>query len=199
MPRLFTALSIPDDVRTRLSLLQGGLANARWIDPADFHLTLNFLGCVDGRMADDVDDMLAQIGGDAFQLRVDALGCFGSSKPRAVYALVEMTPELRQLQASIDRALRRLGVVSDKRAFVPHITLARLSNTPSAAVARWLGQSGQVTTRFFDVDRFGLFSSKASRGGGPYRLEETYRFVDDDDLDAWWRAEADLGPNHVAR
>ena len=33
MPRLFTGLEIPSDVRQSLSILRGGLPGARWIDP----------------------------------------------------------------------------------------------------------------------------------------------------------------------
>ena len=44
MPRLFTALEIPDDVREQLSLLRGGLPGARWIDAENYHITLRFVG-----------------------------------------------------------------------------------------------------------------------------------------------------------
>ncbi|MEO0495848.1 MAG: RNA 2',3'-cyclic phosphodiesterase [Pseudomonadota bacterium] len=198
MPRLFTALSVPEDVRTRLSLLQGGLPGARWIEPDNFHLTLSFIGRVDGRAADDVADVLDQIAGEMLELRITSLGCFGSSKPRAVFAYVEQSKDLKNLQASIERALRRVGITSDRRAFVPHITLARLKNIPPQAVAKWLGQCGHVASRRFEVDSFGLYSSKGSRGGGPYRLEDTYRFIEDGGEDAWWNSEVEEYHDHAA-
>ncbi|MEN0086812.1 MAG: RNA 2',3'-cyclic phosphodiesterase [Pseudomonadota bacterium] len=198
MPRLFTALSIPEDIRLRLSLLQGGLPGARWIDPENFHITLSFIGSVDGRKADDVAEVLAQIVGEPLQLRVDALGCFGSSKPRAVYAHLEPNDNLKHLQASVERGLRRVGVSPDSRAFVPHITLARLKNIAPEPVAKWLGQCGHVAGRRFELETFGLYSSKGSRGGGPYRLEERYHFVDDDD-GAWWSGESEVSQDYAYR
>ena len=47
MPRLFTALEIPPDIADRLSSLRGGLSNARWITPENYHVTLRFIGDID--------------------------------------------------------------------------------------------------------------------------------------------------------
>ena len=54
MPRLFTGLEIPLDVRTRLSLLSAPLSGAKWVEAENLHLTLRFLGDVDNRTADEV-------------------------------------------------------------------------------------------------------------------------------------------------
>ena len=44
MPRLFTGIEIPDELRRLLAQLRGGLQGARWADPDDYHLTLRFVG-----------------------------------------------------------------------------------------------------------------------------------------------------------
>ncbi len=54
MTRLFTALEIPASVRMALSLLKGGLPGARWIDADNYHVTLRFIGDIDGRTADEI-------------------------------------------------------------------------------------------------------------------------------------------------
>ena len=61
MPRLFTALEIPRNAAMSLSLLRGGLPGARWIDVENFHITLRFIGDIDGRTADEVVDKLDRI------------------------------------------------------------------------------------------------------------------------------------------
>ena len=53
MPRLFTALEIPRNAALSLSLLRGGLPGGRWIDVENYHITLRFIGDVDGRTADE--------------------------------------------------------------------------------------------------------------------------------------------------
>ena len=51
MPRLFTGIEIPDELRRRLSFLRGGLQGARWIDAENYHLTLRFVGDIDNPQA----------------------------------------------------------------------------------------------------------------------------------------------------
>ena len=61
MPRLFTGLEIPDDIRESLSMLRGGLPGARWIDPENYHLTLRFIGDVDDVIAREIVFMLGKV------------------------------------------------------------------------------------------------------------------------------------------
>ncbi|MCQ0989175.1 RNA 2',3'-cyclic phosphodiesterase [Jiella marina] len=174
MPRLFTALEIPQDVALSLSLLRGGLPAARWIDPENYHLTLRFIGDVEARIADELVAGLDRIERSGFQLTLRGLAAFGNRKPHAVYAEVAPSPELHALQADIDRACKRLGLDSDQRKFVPHVTLARLRQAKPADVAHYLALRGGFQSRSFEVKRFGLFSAKDSVGGGPYLLEEAF-------------------------
>ena len=51
MPRLFTGLEIPAEIGQTLSDLRGGLPGARWIDPENYHVTLRFIGDIDGMSA----------------------------------------------------------------------------------------------------------------------------------------------------
>ena len=61
MPRLFTAVEIPEDVGETLAMLRGGLPGARWIDPDNYHLTLRFIGDIDDRLARDSAFMLGGV------------------------------------------------------------------------------------------------------------------------------------------
>lgn len=78
MPRLFTALEIPRNAAMSLSLLRGGLPGARWIDVENYHITLRFIGDIDGRTADEVVDRLDRIDRPEFQLNLTGMGSFGS-------------------------------------------------------------------------------------------------------------------------
>ena len=70
--------------------------------------------------------------------------------------------------------MRRVGLDPEGRKYTPHVTLARLRNASSYDVADYLSVRGYFPTRVFTVDRFVLFSSRPSRGGGPYAVEEAY-------------------------
>ena len=174
MPRLFIALEIPAEVASELTLHRGGLSGARWIEPPDYHVTLRFLGDVDRRMANDVDQMLADVSAYPFDVTLDALGSFGGDKPRAIYARVQPTKPLTELQADIERQMRRISLPAEGRKFVPHVTLARLRDTAPAEVAHHLSLHPIVRPIVFPARRVALMSSRDSVGGGPYVLEAAY-------------------------
>lgn len=174
MPRLFTALEIPRDAALSLSLLRGGLPGARWVDVENYHLTLRFIGDVEGYVADEIANAVDRVRRAPFSLTLAGVGAFGSKKPHAIWAGVMPSADLLGLQAEIERICQRIGVPSDPRKFVPHVTLARLKNANDNDVARYLSARGNFSTLPFKVSRFVLMSSRDSVGGGPYIVEEAW-------------------------
>jgi 2'-5' RNA ligase len=192
MPRLFTAIELPDEIRDHLSDLDRPLPGAKWIAPDDMHITLRFAGDIEGRAAREFADMLAEIDLDVFQLRLEGLGAFGGNDPRAIWAGVAASEPLEALARANERAARAAGLPPEQRPFKPHVTLARLRNTPSEFVARYLGRIGAFRSDPFMVTRFVLYSSKPKVGGGPYVVESSYRLrgawdddAEDETRDHW--------------
>ena len=174
MPRLFAALEIPKDVAQSLSLLRGGLQGARWIDVENYHITLRFIGDVDERTADDVLDAFDHVAKQNFELQLNGVNVFGSKKPRAIYADVNPSNELNSLQSCLDSQCRRIGIMPDGRKFIPHVTLARLRHVNPFAVSDYLNARSNFKSATFHVSEFVVMSSRNSRGGGPYVVEERY-------------------------
>lgn len=174
MPRLFTALEIPRDAALSLSLLRGGLPGARWIDVENYHITLRFIGDVEGHVADEIANALDRVRRPSFSIGLSGVGAFGSKKPHSIWAGVTASPDLVALQAEIERICQRTGVPCDPRKFVPHVTLARLRNTSPMDVAGYLSARGNFSAASFKVGRFVLMSSRDSVGGGPYVIEEVW-------------------------
>jgi RNA 2',3'-cyclic 3'-phosphodiesterase len=174
MPRLFVGLEIPDEIGDRIALLRGGIPGARWIDVENYHVTLRFIGDIDEVTADDIADCLLRIRRRSFSVSITGLGVFGGRQPHSVYAAVTPNPALMELQAELERMLQRLGLEPEGRKFTPHVTIARTKGAQGRDVAQWLNLRGGFSAGPFIVDRFVLFSSKASVGGGPYLVEEAY-------------------------
>jgi|SRR4051812_2864055 2'-5' RNA ligase len=174
MPRLFTALEIPAEVGSSLSMLRGGLPGARWVDPENYHVTLRFIGDIDDALAREIAYELARVKRRGFELRVDGLSSFGGRKPRAVIASVPPIAPLIELQAEHERLLQRVGLDPEGRKFTPHVTLARLRESSNRQVADYLAVRGPFRSDPFSVSRFVLFSARASVGGGPYIVEADY-------------------------
>ena len=174
MPRLFTALEIPADIAFSLSLLRGGLPRARWIDTENYHVTLRFIGDVDEPLVDDIAGALHQISRPSFELTLEGLGTFGNRRPHSLWAGLKRAPAVIGLHTELERCLQRIGLAPEHRRFIPHITLARVRAASEPDVAAYLALRGNFQTAPFPAGRFVLLSSKASRGGGPYVMEEAY-------------------------
>jgi RNA 2',3'-cyclic 3'-phosphodiesterase len=174
MPRLFTAVEIPQNVADTLSMLRGGLPGARWIDPENYHLTLRFIGDINDALAREIAFMLGGVRRTSFELRLDGVTSFGGRKPRAIVATAAPTRQLVELQAELERLMQRVGLEPEGRKFTPHVTLARLRDSSSRQVADYLHERGYFRSAPFSVSQFVLYSSRASVGGGPYVVEAAY-------------------------
>ena len=180
MPRLFTGLEIPPDISQSLSMLRGGLPGGRWIDPENYHVTLRFIGDIDDYVAREIANTLERVDRKPFEVTVQGLSSFGGKKPRAVVACIQPSRPLMELQAELERLMRRFGLDPEGRKFIPHVTLARLRDASSRDVADYLSVRGYFPAKKFIASRFVLFSSRASVGGGPYVIEDSYAFAPDE-------------------
>jgi 2'-5' RNA ligase len=178
MPRLFTAIEIPQPVALLLSLIQGGLPGARWIDRENLHITLRFVGDVETPVARELAYALERVKTAPFQLMLSGLDVFGGTKPRSLFAAVERSETLNGLYAEQERICQQIGLSPEGRKFKPHVTLARLRGARTADIAKYLTGQGGFSSPLFDVGRFVLLSSRNSVGGGPYVLEESYQLIE---------------------
>lgn len=192
MPRLFTGIELPDEIKDQLSELEQPLPGTRWVSPDDLHITLRFFGDVSGRLADELASLLGEIEVDAFELWLEGVGTFGGNDPRVIWAGVSASPQLDILARANERAALSAGLAPEPRAFKAHVTLARLRGTPPELVARTLGRIGAFRTKPFPVSRFALFSSKPNVGGGPYLLDAAFALhgayfdaTEDENQDQW--------------
>src|SRR3954452_3142334 len=110
MPRLFSGLEIPADVAQALATLRGGLPRARWIDPANYHLTLRFIGDVDMVGAAEAAGALARGSRAPFGGRRTGVDVHGTRTPTAIVARLAPSSPLLELQAEHERLLQRIGL-----------------------------------------------------------------------------------------
>jgi 2'-5' RNA ligase len=175
--RLFVALAIPDAVAQSLMLVQGGVPGARWQTREQLHLTLSFIGEVDGRDAAMIDDALSGIRAPSFPLQLHGAGQFGEgkrSRSHALWAGARPNPALEHLQRKVDAAIRRAGTPQDGHKFTPHVTLARLRHPEPGKVVEWLTHNALYTSPEFTAAAFHLWSSKLTSDGSIYRIEQSY-------------------------
>lgn len=173
--RLFVAIAVPDEARAILSRFACGLPGARWVLPESLHLTLRFVGEIDRRQAEDLDAALSGIRAPAFTLAFDRLGTFG--KDRTLHALwlgVVANAPLDHLRDKVESATVRSGFPAERRKFKPHVTLARLKNTPLDRLSEYLELHGGVAVPSFEVEAFTLFRSHLGDEGARYEALADY-------------------------
>ncbi len=175
MYRLFVALDLPETIKAHLASLSFGLPGANWVDDEQIHLTLRFIGEVDRFLFDDIRKSLAEVVLDPFDLVLEEVGYFQKrGQPQVLWAGVEKNEPLLQLRRKIENALIQSGLPPEGRKFDPHITLARLKDTPMSRLTEYLVQHFRFKTEPFDVTEFTLFSSVLTSKGSIYQVEEVY-------------------------
>ena len=180
MIRLFVAIALPEAVRERLAGLAGGIPGARWMNAHQMHLTLRFIGDVDGASFDDVRLALGSVQAPAFDLILDGVGHFGARRRiRTVWARIAANPALGHLNAKVEAALVHAGLAPETRRFTPHVTLARLRYAPAGRVAAFLANHALLREGPIAVRRFQLFSSLRAHTGAIYHVEEAYDLAPD--------------------
>ena len=172
--KLFLGIPIPEPFHADLEALKEEKHNRiQWVPPANFHLTLKYLGEVASHQVDTFYDRLSQVSVKPFPLTIGGVGRFPENtkkEPHVIWAGLEKGhPHLFQLHKDIDYTMSKLGIYPDARVYVPHITLGRCKVKSEEQVRQWLKAHEDFASGTFDVSFFTLYESQASLKGIRYR------------------------------
>lgn len=173
MHRLFLAIRPPEEVRDILIDVMDDGADFRWQSDEQLHLTLRFIGEVERTLANDLAHAMTGLRSSAFSLRLSGLGTFDHRSGGAIWAGVKPVEPVKALAARVERICQSSGLPPERRAFKPHITLARWKG-PRSREARSFLDSRALSSEPFAVDHVSLYESRLSRHGAHY--EEVERF-----------------------
>ncbi len=167
MPRLFLAIRPPEPIRDALLDLTEGPDPLRWQSDEQLHCTLRFVGDIDHPLAEDLAHALAAIRFDPFELRLAGVGRFARARGGALWAGLAPREPLAALATKIDRTCQSVGLEPERRAYHPHLTLARWSGR-EPALQPWLQQHAGLASEPWPVVSFTLFQSTLGSGGAHY-------------------------------
>lgn len=152
------------------------MAGARWLRSDQIHLTLRFIGEVDGDIFRDIGEALYEIDTEPFELSLEGVGVFPARKdPRVLWVGINKSESLMHLQKKIESVLVRAGVQPDGRRFTPHVSIARLRDIRMSKVADFIAHNSMFKAEPFPVNDFCLVSSHLGSEGASYQIEEQYQ------------------------
>lgn len=180
--RSFIAVELPDDVLSAVGRVQEHLKSygfrAKWVRPANIHITLKFLGDIDSGTIDAVASAMvsAAEGYAPISLAAKGIGVFPSIKrPRVLWAgLSGEVNLLIDLQRKLDDWLGDIGFAKERRSFKGHLTLGRFkARVNSTEIMRALREFEDFETQSFMARELILFKSELRPSGAVYsKLEK---------------------------
>jgi RNA 2',3'-cyclic 3'-phosphodiesterase len=180
--RLFVAVEIEPEIRKRIEAFmqqwKTKISSARWVRPEGLHITLKFLGNVADERRSGIERALAQIHAPRFPVSLKGIGVFPNPKsPRVLWVGISAGEEFAGLASKVDEQMAIAGFDREKRAFSPHVTLARFKERTKkteieSAVSVPESNFGTMTAK-----EFHLYESKLSPQGSVYKQLSTFGLI----------------------
>jgi len=176
--RSFIAIKIPGDIQKKLQGIQEKLkqtaVQVSWVPPENIHLTLKFLGNIEGAQIDDVvSGIRSSVKGLApFQLQVGYAGAFPNiSFPRVLWVGVtdDESGSLKALQADLSKNLAHIGFENEQERFQPHLTIGRVRSQKNRSnLLRAIESMVNIWVGEVPVDSVFLIKSELKSTGAEY-------------------------------
>ena len=174
MHRLFVAIRPPPALlRACLSAMEDGPPGWAWQDDEQLHLTLRYIGQVERPVAEDVADALGAIRAVPIEVGLSGVGWFDQGPRGALFARAAPAEPLAALHQKIDRALVRIGLEPERRAYLPHITLAR-RRSGAVDPAGWVERNAGLASAPEAMTAMILYESHIGRHGSSYEAIARY-------------------------
>jgi len=187
--RVFIAIDIGEKIRKGLSDLQTELqskvdikkSDAKWVNPKNIHLTLNFLGEIKDEQVVDVCNITRDVASrhKSFELDVESVGYFGGKSAKVLWVGIgKGSDNLLKLQKDLEQQLDSAGWPAEKREFSGHLTLCRIRN-PKAGIK--LAQMSEGYRDFkvgsMPAESLTVYQSQLTPSGPVYTVLGNYEFM----------------------
>jgi 2'-5' RNA ligase len=181
MPRLFIGIKIHnpnlelicDEIRKKLII-----SNINWVPAKNFHLTIKFLGEVDSPFIEKISSILTDIASKhkPFNLYYNQPGFFGSeTNPKVMWFDFKPNQELNRLQLSVDKSLTELGFKMEVKAYIPHLTFARVKKYNDEKKISEIYKNKIIFEEKTEIKEFQLFQSNLKKEGPEYSILASFK------------------------
>lgn len=174
--RAFFCLPLDGDVRTAIGRTAERIQRqvrmaAAWVEPANYHVTLRFLGDIDPALTVKLRDLTARAAAltPPFSLSLQDVGGFPTlERARVLWVGGETPAAFRSLAETLEHGLRELGFAAEPKPAVSHVTIARLKGAPDQRLAEIVQRVGPVAAREVHPEAIVLMQSELGPRGARY-------------------------------
>jgi len=183
-------LAVPADglwvesVRGLVARLQESSPKASWTKPSTWHLTLKFFERISREKAEEFAKEIAPIAASVVpgEIQAGEPAVFPSRGPARVLAVgfhpSPAAQEIERLAGEAEELARRLGLEAERRAFHPHVTLARLrAPWPPAKVEAFRAEVAAWPFPAWTVRSCVLYESRLQRDGAVHTPLQEWSFI----------------------
>ena len=170
MKRLFLALWPDQKVRGQLKQITGKLDSSKLkrVKSENIHTTLVFIGLVEDPMVSIIKQQVSGISVKPFTVVFDELQYW--RKPKVLCLTSSCPPtQIMQLAEALTHSISNCGIELDKRAYRPHVTLARKADKKPAL---------DFTPVTWRADSFCLVQSISKPEGICYQVVHSWPFYE---------------------
>jgi len=183
--RCFIALELPIDIQAALCDIMGQLkttgADVKWVDPANIHLTLKFLGEIPEsdvlRVGLDMKSLKGKI--KIIASGIGGLGAFPTlDRPKIIWAgLSQGADEIKGIYHEVERLTADISEEEKGREFSPHMTLGRVRSSKNLQQLKEAIKQADILQKGFEFNRLVLMKSTLTREGAIYTEMNGIEFI----------------------
>ncbi len=173
--RAFFCLPLEADIRATVGRAADRIRRethmaASWVESANYHVTLRFLGDIDPLSTVELKEIAVQASGcPAFSLSLRSIGAFPAlDRARVLWVGGEAPEGFRALAESLERGVVGLGFPEEPKPAVAHVTIARLKGAPDPRLGEVVARIGRLATRDCVPGAIVLMQSELGPHGARY-------------------------------
>jgi len=173
--RAFISVDVPKNIQEGIKKIQEILPefNGKFTEIENLHLTLKFLGDIDGETLLEIKRRLREINFKSFDTRISEIGIFSPEYVKIVWVKLD---NCENLQEAVDEKLS--DIFEKEKRFMSHLTIARVKKIKNRTSFLEGLEKIKIPSRLnFSVKSFKLKKSELMSEGPVYETLEEYFLV----------------------
>lgn len=176
--RIFIAVSISEEARRKISdyieTLQSEFNNLKvgWEKAEKLHITLKFLGDVEPEKLSVLLEAIEKKAGilSKFTVSIERTGVFPNERKARILwlGLIDESGGLRKIYELLENECEKIGFKKEKRAFLPHLTIARLRTPHESTQLAKKHLAKEFEPAGFEVCEIVIYESRLQPSGSVY-------------------------------